>query len=253
MEDDDTRDLRYARQRALPGWGDAGQARLGAASVHIVGLGGLGAPLAAQLAAAGVGRLTLHDFDWVDLSNLPRQSLYTTADIGRRKTEAARVRLAERNPNVELQTLDKRIDAEELTERVSHCEVVVDCSDNFATRLEVNRAALAANVSHVAVAAIRYEGQLFVRDRRDTSAPCYRCIYRDTDETLEDCAGQGVFTPLLGTMAALASAEVLKLLLGRPPAPPRMLFAELDGGNLRWVTTRRRPDCPDCAHRPDQA
>ncbi|MFK8016594.1 MAG: ThiF family adenylyltransferase, partial [Gammaproteobacteria bacterium] len=212
--------LRYARQIALPDWGEDGQAKLAAARVMVVGLGGLGSPVVSYLAGAGIGLLTLNDFDQVDLSNLPRQPLHGMGALGESKTQSAARYIEARNPGVRTVQVDRRLSIEELCEHVAQHDVVVDASDNFRTRFDVNTACVRGAVPLVSIAAIRHEGQLAVFDARVTEAPCYACLYQRDDETGEDCVGQGVMTPLVGVMGSLGAIEAIKLLLGQGITSP---------------------------------
>lgn len=233
---------RYASHLALPQIGPEGQARLARAHVLLVGLGGIGAPAALYLAGAGIGRLTLADFDRVAETNLSRQLLYGPGDVGLRKTEVAARRLAEINPDCDIDTLEQRVTAAALVERAA--DVWIDTSDNYATRLACNEAALRLGQRWVMAAALRFEGQLAVFTQLGDEA-CYRCLYGDAAETLEDCAGAGVFAPAAGIMGLAGAAQAMALITGLEPVRGLHLF---DATTLGWqaLATRRRPDCPAC-------
>lgn len=245
MNDDEL--LRYSRQIMLPQIGIEGQQQLADSHALILGLGGLGSPLAMYLAAAGVGTLTLIDFDEVDLSNLQRQILHTTADIGRAKTDSARSRLQAINPLVEIRTINARLNADELRAQITAVDVVLDGSDNFATRFIVNRACLAARKPLVSAAAIRMEGQLGVFRCDDPAAPCYQCLYQDTGEENTGCAENGVLAPLVGVLGSLQALEAIKVLLdlGETLAGKLQVF---DAMRMEWRTMNlsKDPDCPAC-------
>ena len=249
--DDDEQLLRYSRQILLPSLDLAGQQRLIDGKVLIVGAGGLGTPVAMYLAGAGVGELVICDHDRVDLSNLHRQILYTSDDIGSAKVVAAAARLARMNPQVHIVPRAQRMDATELQAAVAGVDVVVDASDNFATRFAVNEACVAARRPLVSGAAIRLEGQIavFAMDRLDS--PCYRCLYSDTGADDESCARTGVLGPVVGIIGSMQALEVLKLLagVGTSLAGRLLLF---DGLRSEWQQLRvpRDPDCPVCGHRP---
>ena len=180
---DPSADRRHARHLSLPQIGVEGQTRLARAHVLVIGLGGLGSPVALYLAAAGVGRLTFADFDTVELSNLQRQIAHTTPRVGMAKTDSARDACLAIDPEIHIDTIEHGLDEEDLTELVPTCTAVVDCSDNFPTRFAVNAACLAARVPLVTGAAIRFDGQVTVVDPRDTASPCYRCLYAaDADD-----------------------------------------------------------------------
>jgi molybdopterin-synthase adenylyltransferase len=240
---------RYARQVALPDVGEAGQARLRAASVLLVGLGGLGCPAAQFLATSGVGRLVLNDFDHVDESNLPRQILYAPADVGRPKVEAAKERLLALNPGVDVTCLAERLDVAALDAAVRSVDLVLDGSDNFATRFAVNRACVASAKPLVSGAAVRLEGQIAVFPNR-AGEPCYSCLYDDEDEWLGDCQGNGVLAPVPGVIGTMMAMEALKLVLGWESAlANRLLLWDAKRGEWQRVALRQDPACEVCRGR----
>jgi adenylyltransferase/sulfurtransferase len=237
---------RYARQIALADVGEQGQARLGRASVLIVGLGGLGCPAALFLATSGIGRLVLNDFDRVDETNLPRQILYGPADVGALKVEAAKARLLALNPEVQIACLAERLDRAALDAAVASVDIVLDGSDNFATRFAVNRACVAQHKPLVSGAAVRVEGQIAVFPNRG-DGPCYACLYNDEDEWLGDCQGNGVLAPVPGVIGTLMAEEALKLVLGWESAlHNRLLLWDAKRGEWQNVALRRDPDCVVC-------
>ncbi|MBK1641833.1 molybdopterin-synthase adenylyltransferase MoeB [Chromatium okenii] len=242
--------LRYSRQMLLPSLGVAGQQRLAAARVLIVGLGGLGSPVAMYLAAAGVGRLLLADGDHVDLSNLHRQILHPTAHVGLTKTESARRTLAALNPDVELIPLATTLTAETLPQWVTQVDVVLDCSDNFATRFAINAACNAARVPLISGAALRLEGQVTAFSGQPGD-PCYRCLFPDgADYAGDTCATNGILPPLVGIIGGMQATEALKLLTGiGTPLFGRLLL--LDVATMSWRSLRLRADpaCPVCGQR----
>jgi molybdopterin/thiamine biosynthesis adenylyltransferase len=248
---DDNQLLRYSRHILLDEVGIDGQERVLGARVLIIGAGGLGSPAALYLAASGAGRITLVDDDEVDLTNLQRQVMHTTARIGRAKVESGREALLQINPGIEVVALRERVAGERLRELVGASDVVLDCSDNFATRQAVNRACVAARVPLVAGAVIRFDGQVSVFDVRDKASPCYACLFPE-DSKFEDvaCSTMGVFAPLVGVIGAVQAAEALKLLAGcGQPLVGRLLM--LDGRGMEWTEMRigRNPCCPVCAAR----
>jgi len=237
---------RYARHVALPEIGEAGQARIAQAQVLLIGLGGLGCPAAQCLAASGVGTLALNDFDRVDETNLPRQTLYGPEDVGELKVEVARDRLQTLNPALQLRCLPERLDARVLEAEVGAAAVVLDGTDNFATRLAVNRAAVRTGVPLVCGAAVRFEGQLAVFGNGG-QGPCYRCLYDDEDEWLGNCQGNGVLAPVPGVVGLLMALETLKLLAGVGSSQDsRLLLWDAKSGDWRDVAIRVNPHCPDC-------
>ena len=244
MTDDEL--LRYSRQILLPEFDIEGQERLRQAHVLIIGMGGLGSPVAMYLAAAGVGRLSLVDDDRVDLSNLQRQIIHRNADIGRFKVESARDTLHALNPLTAVTTLPMRLNDTELRERVSEADVVVDASDNLATRLAINAVCVQAGVPLVSGAAIRLEGQVLVWQPGGEGG-CYRCLYRDSEMEAETCAQTGVLAPVVGIIGSIQALEAIKILSGLgEPLTGRLLL--LDAARMEWrsVRVRRWPDCPVC-------
>jgi molybdopterin/thiamine biosynthesis adenylyltransferase len=207
--------LRYSRHILLNEIGIEGQRRLLEAKVLIVGLGGLGSPAALYLAASGIGQLILCDHDTVELGNLQRQIIHRTSTVGLSKVASAQAALRDINPDVECIPLNIRADAAQLHELAGKADVVLDCSDNFATRYAVNRACLVQRKPLVSGAAIQFDGQVAVFDFRNQVAPCYNCLFPEDSVAAElRCATTGVFAPLTGIIGTLQAAEALKLLIG---------------------------------------
>jgi molybdopterin/thiamine biosynthesis adenylyltransferase len=240
--------LRYSRHILLDEIGIEGQQRLLASSALVIGAGGLGSPAAMYLASAGVGRITLVDDDDVDLTNLQRQIMHATARIGQPKVESGREALMQINPGIEVIALRERVAGARLAELAGAASVVLDCSDNFATRHAVNRACVAAKVPLVSGAAIRFDGQLSVFDARRPDSPCYACLFPE-DGGFADaaCSSMGVFAPLVGVIGAMQAAEALKLLAGIGASLAGRLLL-LDGRNMEWTSIgiARNHDCPTC-------
>jgi len=243
---------RYGRHLLLPGFGEHGQRRLLGARVLVVGLGGLGSPVAMYLAAAGVGELLLADFDAVDLSNLQRQILHTTTRLGLTKVSSAAETLGALNPEVALVPVKGALDAARLRELAQGVDLICDCSDNFATRDAVNAACVAAGIPLVSGAAIRTEGQIACFSSRP-GEPCYRCLYPDLGDSAETCTHEGVLAPLVGIIGSMQAAEAIKILagLGQPLFGRLML---LDALTMEWrsLAIPADPACPVCgdvAHR----
>ena len=240
--------LRYSRQIMLEGFDYEGQQRLADAKVLIVGLGGLGCPVALYLAAAGVGELWLADFDRVELSNLQRQIAHSMADIDRPKVISAAEAVTALNPELVTQCISEKLTGQLLRDAVAKVDLVVDASDNFATRFELNRACFAEQKPLVSGAAIRSEGQVIVFDSRDASSPCYRCLYDDSsgEENLS-CAESGVLSPLVGVIGSLQALEAVKVLSGFGESSVGQLLI-FDGKFMEWrkLTVTKKPDCPVC-------
>jgi adenylyltransferase/sulfurtransferase len=242
--------LRYSRHILLPEIGVEGQQKLLSASALVIGAGGLGSPAALYLAAAGVGTLTLVDGDQVDLTNLQRQILHTTESLGKSKVESGREALARINPEVQVVPIQQRLQDEALDALVASSSVVLDCSDNFATRHSVNRACVRHRKPLVSGAAVRFDGQVSVFDLRDETGPCYHCLFPENAELEEvRCAVMGVFAPLTGIIGTVQAAEALKLLAGVGETLNGRLMI-LDALAMQWRTIKlaKDPACPVCAH-----
>jgi molybdopterin/thiamine biosynthesis adenylyltransferase len=244
--------LRYSRHILLDEIGIEGQARLLAAHALVIGAGGLGSPAALYLASGGVGRITLVDNDTVDLTNLQRQVMHTSARIGQPKAGSGKQALLAINPEIEVTALEERAGPARLAELAAGASVVLDCSDNFATRHALNRAAFAAGVPLVSGAVIRFDGQLAVFDPRDPASPCYACLFPE-DGKFEDvaCSTMGVFAPLVGVVGAMQAAEAMKLIIGAGTSLAGRLLL-LDGRAMEWtpIGVARNPACPVCGSRP---
>ncbi|MCC6075937.1 molybdopterin-synthase adenylyltransferase MoeB [Pseudomonas sp. GCM10022188] len=242
--------LRYSRQILLPQIDIDGQLRIQAGRVLVIGLGGLGSPVALYLAAAGVGELHLADFDSVDLTNLQRQVIHDSQSVGQGKVDSAMARLAALNPHVHLVPLRQALDADSLAAAVAAVDVVVDCCDNFATRTAVNAACVASGTPLVSGAAIRLEGQLSVFDPRDAQSPCYHCLYGAGSEEELTCSEAGVVGPLVGLVGSLQALETLKLLAGfGTPLVGRLLLVDALGSRFRELRVKRDPQCAVCGTR----
>ena len=245
MNDDQL--LRYSRQIMLPQVDLAGQEKLLASRALIIGAGGLGSPAAMYLAAAGVGQLAIADFDVVDLSNLQRQLLHHSNDIGREKTASARETLLSINPDIQVTTIPRALQGDELDEQVKLADVVLDCSDNFATRFTVNTACVGQRTPLVSGAAIRMEGQLAVFDSRKENSPCYNCLYKAGENEEQTCAETGVLSPLVGIIGSMQALEAIKVILslGNDLCGRLVIFDALQH-EWRTLTLPRDPACPVC-------
>lgn len=239
--------LRYSRHILLPQVDIAGQLAIANGHALVVGLGGLGSPVALYLASSGVGRLTLVDFDIVDESNLQRQVVHRESRVGQNKAISAMAALSELNQHVEVHAVQSQLEGEALEKAVAAADVVVDCCDNFTTRRAVNRACLLTRTPLVSGAAIRFEGQLSVFDFRDENSPCYECVFPElTDEDLT-CSRNGVFAPVVGVIGSMQALEALKLLAGCGQCSTGRLHI-FDGLSAQWRELRfaRDQGCPAC-------
>jgi molybdopterin-synthase adenylyltransferase len=245
---DDGQLLRYSRHILLSELGVDAQTRFASAHALIIGIGGLGNPVAQFLAAAGVGTLTIVDADRVDLTNLQRQILFDTDSVGRPKVDAASARLGAVNAEVRVVAVSVRVEDRELGPLAAGADVVIDCSDNFATRHAVNRACVHAGKPLVSGAAIRFDGQISVFDMRDARSPCYHCLFGEGDEFEETrCATLGVFAPLVGIVGAAQAAEALKIIAGVGTTLAGRLLL-VDALTMEWRELRvlKDPQCPVC-------
>ena len=241
---------RYSRHMVLSQIGLEGQRRLLAARALLVGAGGLGSPIAMYLAASGIGQLVLADFDVVELSNLQRQILHTTKDIGRAKVESGEEALNNLNPDVEIVTINRVFDEDddELRSEVEKADVVVDGTDNFETRFALNRACVATKTPLVSGAALRTDGQVTVFDPRDSDSPCYRCLYTEDSSEGEACSDVGVFSPLLGIIGSIEAAEAIKILIGAGDSlTGRVVVVDVMSMEWRELRLKKDPACPVCA------
>ena len=242
--------LRYSRHILLDQIGIEGQQRLLASHALVIGAGGLGSPAAMYLASAGVGHITIVDDDEVDLTNLQRQIAHTTERVGQSKALSARTTMAQINPDIRITALAERVDEARLAQLVAAADVVLDCTDNFATRHAVNRACVAQRKPLVSGAAIRFDGQVSVFDPRGGDQPCYSCLFPQ-DQQFEDvaCAAMGVFAPLVGVVGAMQAAEALKLLMHVGQSLSGRLLM-LDGLYMEWtsIAVARNEHCPVCGH-----
>ncbi|MEO8020697.1 HesA/MoeB/ThiF family protein [Polaromonas sp.] len=244
----DTQLLRYSRHILLDELGVEGQNRLLASNVLLVGAGGLGSSAALYLGSAGVGQIMVVDHDRVEATNLQRQIAHTLARLGQFKAESIAHAIAEINPDVRVQAITRRADDALLDELVRQADVVLDCTDNFATRHAINRACVRHHKPLVSGAALRFDGQVSVFDTRQPQTPCYACVFpEDAAPEEADCATMGVFAPLVGIIGSMQAAEALKLLcsVGEPLAG-RLLM--LDGRAMAWneIRVQRHPGCRVC-------
>jgi molybdopterin/thiamine biosynthesis adenylyltransferase len=240
--------LRYSRQIMLPEVDIAGQQALVDATVVIVGLGGLGAPAALYLAAAGVGRLVLVDDDDVELSNLQRQIIHQQNDIGTPKVDSAAITVRQLNPEVTVETHQFRLDTAGFESLFSGASVVVDATDNFSSRYQINQACWQQQIPLVSAAAIRWEGQISVFDPRAGDSPCYQCLYPNGDDSALNCAENGVIAPLVGIIGSCQALETIKVLTGAGESLVGYLLF-FDGLRMEWRKLKlpKDPQCANCS------
>ncbi len=237
---------RHARHIALAQVGADGQQKITDASVLLIGVGGIGCAAASYLVSSGVGHVVLNDFDTVDETNLGRQVLFGPGDIGQLKADVAVRKLGALNPDIRVSSIRDRLDAEAMAEAIEQVDVVLDGSDNFATRFLVNDACVNTGRCLISGAAIRLEGQLAVFGPDYNESSCYRCLYEDADESLENCAGNGVLSAVPGVIGTLMAVEALKYLAGI--GSPRGVLQLYDAGNggFQSVNIAKRDNCPGC-------
>ncbi len=240
--------LRYSRQIMLGEVDVIGQEKLQSAKVLIIGLGGLGSPVAMYLASAGVGHLTLVDDDKVELSNLQRQIIHDQKSIGEAKVDSAAKRIALLNSDVSVVAINERLDESALCALVEKADLVLDCTDNFSSRFMINKSCVQLNTPLVSGAAIRMEGQLLTIDPRVAGSPCYQCLYPKAGDDELSCANSGVLAPLVGVIGSMQAIEAIKVLceLGEPLVGRLQLF---DAKTMQWHTLKLKADacCPVCS------
>lgn len=237
--------LRYSRQLTL--LGEAGQLKLAAARVLIIGAGGLGNPAALYLASSGVGHIVINDFDTVDSSNLPRQILYREADTGEPKARVLAARLQSLNSGVQATAIDERLTRDDMAQQIAAADVVLDCTDNFPSRWLISELCVQALKPLVTGAAIRFEAQLTVFRHDRAATPCYRCLYSEADQNLSDCAGQGVLAPVVGTVGCMQATETIRLLLGlESDLAGKLWLYDGRSGSSRLITIAAQAGCPVC-------
>ena len=246
MNDDQL--LRYSRQIMLPQIDAVGQQKLLDSTALIVGMGGLGSPIAMYLAAAGVGHLILADFDNVDLTNLQRQIIHGTGDVGKAKVDSAYETLQQLNPEVTITRFKQQLDDQNLNDLVPQVDIVIDGCDNFETRFAVNRTCVKHRKPLVSGAAIRFEGQISVFPNNSNELPCYRCLYQDEGEENQTCSENGVLAPIVGLVGSIQSIEAIKTLLqiGESLAGKLMMIDGLTM-DIRTVKLKKDPTCPVCS------
>ena len=242
--------LRYSRHILLPQIGIDGQQKLLDAHVLVIGVGGLGSPVAMYLASSGVGHITLVDPDTVDLTNLQRQIVHTTETVGRAKIDSAIQQLKALNPDIDITGIAHKLEGEALLDQVRRADAVIDGSDNFPTRFAVNAACVIAKKPLISAAVTRFEGQVSVFRADQPSSPCYRCLYQETDDPGEPCVQFGVLAPVAGVVGAIQATETVKVLMGiGEPLAGRLLLVDALTMDWRVVRLKKDPKCPVCGGR----
>ena len=237
---------RYARQIRLSQVGEEGQQKLLDATVLIIGMGGLGSPAAMYLAAAGIGRIIISDYDQVEDSNLQRQIIHRTSDIGELKALSAKRTLAEINPDCHVDALDWQLDEAELEDYAGQADIILDCTDNFPTRFMINRVSVKTSTPLVSGAAIRIEGQI-ASYIPGSGGPCYQCLYKEEFENTETCAMEGVLSPVVGVIGTMQALQAILILIDQAESVNGKLLL-FDGLNMEWQTVRipKNPACKVC-------
>ncbi|MBT8440297.1 MAG: molybdopterin-synthase adenylyltransferase MoeB [Gammaproteobacteria bacterium] len=241
---DDNKLLQYSRQIMLPEIGVDGQQRLLDAKVLLIGVGGLGSPIAMYLAAAGIGEITLVDFDTVDLSNLQRQIIHRMNSIGRLKTDSAKHTLLELNPDCKVNTITELLDEPGIRHQIKAHDVVIDATDNFTTRFLINQYCVAEQTPLVSGAAIRWEGQISTFTN-EPGTPCYHCLYGQDGDEDESCTENGVLAPVVGIIGSMQATEAIKLICNAGSTLESRLLI-LDALQMQWRSMKIKPD-PQCS------
>jgi molybdopterin-synthase adenylyltransferase len=239
--------LRYSRQILLPQCGIEGQQKLLDAHVLIIGLGGLGSPVAMYLCSAGVGELTLVDYDDVELSNLQRQIVHRSENISQPKVESAKQNLLQLNPETKINCLNRKLNPSQLNKQISQVDAVVDATDNFEIRFAINKACVENKKPLISGAAIRMEGQVSVFDMRTNESPCYRCLYDESGGEAESCSENGVMAPMVGIIGSIQAMETIKLISGiGETLTGKLLITDSLHQEWRSMTLKKDPNCPIC-------
>ena len=242
---------RSARHVALPQVGKKGQALIDGSTVLLIGVGGIGCAAAAYLASSSCARLLLSDFDTVDSTNLGRQILFGPDDVGKQKVDAAGATLSTVNPDICIEKYPDRLSGAALSEAIARADVVLDGSDNFTTRFMVSDACVAAGTCLISGSAIRLEGQLAVFGPNYADSPCYRCLYREADESLDNCSGNGVLAPVPGVIGTMMATEALKYLAGLKTTTGILHLYDAATPEWRAINIKKRDDCPGCSKNGD--
>lgn len=237
---------RYSRQILLSEIDYAGQLKLAQSHAIIFGLGGLGSPASLYLASAGVGTLTLVDFDDVDDSNLQRQVIHREANIGQAKVESAKENLLALNHHIEINTVNEKLDESALEALIKTADIVLDCTDNFESRFALNRVCFKQQKPLVSGAAIRWEGQLTTYDFRQENTPCYQCLYKEEQGQDLTCSQNGVVAPMVGMVGSMQAMEAIKALVGLPTLVRKLMIMDGVTMQIRTLKLSKDPDCKTC-------
>ena len=246
-ENQEIKNLRYSRHLRLDGFTQQSQKKLNAASVLIIGIGGLGTTASLYLANSGIGNITINDYDSVDLTNLPRQILFNSDDLGNNKAETAKKKLLAFNPNITVKALTGKLKEHQLREMTLDVNVVMDCTDNLQSRLLINKVCIKNKKSLVSGAAIRYEGHVAVFRNDIETKSCYNCLYEATDENLEDCEGSGILAPVAGLVGTVMATEAIKILVRQKSMLNNKLWV-LDAKNNKnqIIKIQKSKACKEC-------
>ena len=239
---------RYSRQIKLPQIGETGQQKILDARILIIGMGGLGSPVAMYLAAAGIGQLVISDFDHVDISNLQRQVIHDQESLGESKASSAARRIKALNPNCDVIAYDYELDGDDLNNECQQADAIIDCTDNFTSRFELNRLSLQFSKPLVSAAAIRFEAQISTFDPRQANTPCYQCLYPDISVEGATCAGEGVIAPLVGIVGSIQAMEALKVILDMPGTlTGKLLLIDTTTMEFTSLVLPKNSTCPACS------
>lgn len=242
--------LRYSRHLLLEDVGETGQMALKEAKVLIIGMGGLGSPASLYLASAGIGHLVLSDFDQIEVSNLQRQITYNSKDLGESKVEVTKAKLQQINPEIKVRSINKQMPEMQLAMEVAMADLVLDCTDNMASRQLINKVCVENSKPLIVGAAIRLEGQLMFFDHRDNNSPCYHCLFPDSQEQTLNCSNSGIIGPVVGNIGTLQALEAIKFFVGLPSGIKNKLKL-FDGRSLDWQSfaINKDPQCKVCGHK----
>ena len=240
---------RYSRQILMPEIDYTGQLTLAQSHAVIFGLGGLGSPASLYLASAGLGHLTLVDFDEVDDSNLQRQVVHREQNIGQPKVASAKQNLAALNSHIKIDSIAKKLNEEEISSLIKSADIVLDCTDNFASRFALNQVCHQHHKPLVSGAAIRWEGQISTYDFRNPESPCYQCLYQEDSDQELTCSQNGVLSPVVGMVGSMQAIEAIKALLGLPTLTGKLMIIDAYSMMIRTLNLKKDPQCNHCSQK----